>query len=203
MTMTEATPSTTTVTVEIAAGELHQALANARLFVAPAERPVIHAVRIDLTADGDMVLEATDSYTLYRQTVPTTARGPLVAQLDADDLDVIVKGIKPSRVMASKPVMLDFTPTALTVRFGGFTYEAKLMDPATWGWPNTASLWPVTTAGLDAGAAVGIDPAKLARIAKVKADYTGAIAFYVDGPLKPLRVTVGERITLLQMPVRL
>jgi DNA polymerase III sliding clamp (beta) subunit (PCNA family) len=194
----------TTQTVKVDAQTFARAAANASLFASKDRvRPTLTHVLVTVKEEA-MTLEATDSYALYRETVPCEG-DELNLQVLATDLATIVKACKAS----AGPLSIDHE-TGREVTFGvgsaSFTVLAGDFD-----WPRTDSFFDQFVQA-EVGF-VGLGSNILTRVAKVMptdGKRTGvatgeAVCFSFATALKPVEVTwpANDAIRMVVIPVKI
>jgi hypothetical protein len=216
MTMTETRPDATALWVDLPAAELIRALKNAKLFAGATDRPVIAQTQVTFTATG-LQLVTTDSFALLIENVPCSVPAELVNIVryltvgDAGPLFAVLKAAgKHARAYLKVGNGLDAGGhVAATLEVGdgvtGFAFAAAGAYPE---WERLFDRDKLFAGGMvEMAGPLGLGLPQIKRIGSIVPDgsvSTPAKFHNVDaGGLKPVGVTIGEDIVIIQMPVRI
>jgi hypothetical protein len=203
MTMIESavtgTTETAPTTITLPGSALRQ-LANVALFAAKGKdaRPALQSVRLE--SDGTTVTAvATNSYMLGSEVLTPfdhARHDPFEILLDSDALAPVLKIRNPYTVE------LAIGADQVTFTVDGRTFGVPAIDAQFPQWRRL--LDPPASSELPSPLTIGLAPANLAVLAKIRCDYPATpVVLTVHTQVKAVHVRIGETFTGAVMPVRL
>lgn len=188
--------------ITVHADKLHRALSMTQEIAKAADRTLttLRCVQVEATSEG-LIARSTDRYQIIHARVPYVADPEPMPELvlSTDDIKALLPVLKREK---AAPVTLEVDAEKVTLTFhAGHRMEYANQDV---DFPSIKKLPVEPVEGINAPDAIGLQPAFLGTIAKLKQfSKNEPVMFTAESESKPFRWTFSDWAVGMVMPVRL